>query len=70
VNGVAWLARLAAWFGGAIDRYIVDGSVNGVARIVQSAGGQARRLQTGVVQNYVLAVFVGVAAIIVLMRLL
>jgi NADH-quinone oxidoreductase subunit L len=70
VNGVAWLTRLASWLGGAIDRYIVDGSVNGVAWIVQSAGGQARRLQTGVVQNYVLAVFVGVAAIIVLMRLL
>jgi NADH-quinone oxidoreductase subunit L len=69
VNGVAWLARLVSWFGGAIDRYIVDGAVNGVAWIVRSLGGQARRLQSGVVQSYVLAVFVGLAAIIVLMRL-
>jgi NADH-quinone oxidoreductase subunit L len=60
-----FVSRPIAWF----DRHVVDGAVNGLAWTVQRAGSQARRLQSGVVQNYVLVVFAGVAAIIVLMRL-
>jgi NADH-quinone oxidoreductase subunit L len=66
----ATVVRGTSWLGGGIDRYIVDGAVNGVAWVVRSVGSQARRLQSGVVQNYVLVVFVGVAAIVALMRLL
>ena len=68
VNGAGALTRAISWLGGAHDRWIVDGAVNGVAWVVRSAGSQARRLQTGVVQNYVLVVFVGVAALVALMR--
>jgi NADH-quinone oxidoreductase subunit L len=68
VNGAGTVTRAASWLSGAIDRWIVDGAVNGVASIVRSTGSQARRLQSGVVQNYVLVVFVGVAALVVLMR--
>jgi NADH-quinone oxidoreductase subunit L len=70
VNGAAAVTKFAAAFGGGIDRYLVDGAVNGVAWIIRTLGGQARRLQTGIVQSYVLVVFVGVAAIIVLSRFL
>ncbi len=70
VHGAATVTRFAASFGGGIDHYIVDGAVNGVAWVFRTLGGQARRLQTGVVQSYVLVVFVGVAAIIVLSRFL
>jgi NADH-quinone oxidoreductase subunit L len=70
VNGVGSATRLVAAIGGGIDRYIIDGAVNGVAWSVRSVGSQARKLQSGVIQNYVLVVFVGVAAIVVLMRLL
>jgi NADH-quinone oxidoreductase subunit L len=68
VNGVGALTRGAAWLGGAIDRWIVDGLVNGVAWVIGYLGSQARRIQTGVVQNYVFAVFGGVVVVIVLMR--
>jgi len=68
VNGVGALTRGVSWLGGAIDRYIVDGAVNGLAWVITAAGSQARRLQSGVVQNYVLAVFGGVVALVVLMR--
>jgi len=70
VNGAATVTRWVSTFGGGVDHYIVDGAVNGVAWVFRTLGGQARRLQTGVVQSYVLVVFVGVAAIIVLSRFL
>jgi NADH-quinone oxidoreductase subunit L len=43
------------WF----DRNIVDGAVNGAGRVVSSAGGSLRRIQTGRVQNYALGIAVG-----------
>jgi len=70
VNGAAAVTRFTSSLGGVVDRYIVDGAVNGIAWSFRTLGGQARRLQTGVVQSYVLVVFVGVAAIIVLSRFL
>jgi NADH-quinone oxidoreductase subunit L len=70
VNGAGWLTRGVSWLGGQHDRWVVDGAVNGVAWMIRAAGSQARRLQTGVVQNYVLAVFAGVAAIVALMHFL
>ncbi len=47
------------WF----DTYIVDGLVNGVAGATIAAGGILRRLQTGQLQVYGLAIFIGVLAI-------
>ncbi len=43
------------WF----DRNIVDGAVNGTGRVVGSAGGALRRVQTGRVQNYALGIAIG-----------
>jgi NADH-quinone oxidoreductase subunit L len=43
------------WF----DRNIVDGAVNGTGRVVGSAGGGLRRIQTGRVQNYALGIAIG-----------
>jgi len=43
------------WF----DRNIVDGAVNGTGRVVSSAGGGLRRIQTGRVQNYALGIALG-----------
>ncbi len=68
VNGTGYLTRGVSWIGGTIDRYIVDGLVNGVAAVIRLGGGGVSRLQTGVIQNYVLAVFGGVIALIVIMR--
>ena len=68
VNGAGYFARGAAWIGGAIDRYFVDGLVNGVAAVIRSGGSGISRLQSGVIQNYVLAVFGGVIVLIAIMR--
>lgn len=60
VNGVAAITRWFADATGLFDREVVDGAVNGVADGV-SVGSQAfRRLQSGLVQSYILAMAVTV----------
>ena len=66
VAALAGVVRTAAWLSGAIDRYVVDGAVNGVAEALLGGGRGLRRLQTGRVNNYVLGVAVGVVLLIVL----
>jgi NADH-quinone oxidoreductase subunit L len=46
------------------DARVVDGIVNGVGQMSRSASGILRRIQTGVVQNYALALVVGVVLVI------
>ncbi|WEX90196.1 Na(+)/H(+) antiporter subunit D [Sinorhizobium garamanticum] len=48
-----------------LDLNGVDGVVNGVARSILTGGGVLRRLQTGVVTHYALAMIAGVIATIV-----
>jgi len=54
------LAGLVGW----VDRYIVDGVLNVVSAWTVSGGDGLRRIQTGKVQDYVLAVGVGVVAVV------
>ncbi|MEE8305566.1 MAG: NADH-quinone oxidoreductase subunit L, partial [Candidatus Tectomicrobia bacterium] len=60
VNGFGKFTRLYANWSGILDRLVVDGSVNGVANIVQSGSRAFRLIQTGVVQNYLLVMALGV----------
>jgi NADH-quinone oxidoreductase subunit L len=60
VNGFAKFTRLYANWSGILDRFVVDGSVNGVATIVQSGARALRLIQTGIVQNYMLVMALGV----------
>jgi len=46
------------------DQTVVDGAVNGVATLVQNAAGRLRRIQTGVVQSYALALVLGVVVVV------
>jgi NADH-quinone oxidoreductase subunit L len=50
-----------AWF----DKNVVDGAVNGAARLVAGAGGGVRRIQTGNVRNYAGIIGVGVVLLLV-----
>ncbi|MGH8980101.1 MAG: NADH-quinone oxidoreductase subunit L [Acidimicrobiales bacterium] len=50
-----------------VDGRLIDGAVNGVARLVRSTGSGVRRIQTGYVRNYVLGIALGLAGIIVFM---
>jgi NADH-quinone oxidoreductase subunit L len=55
----------AGWVARVIDARVIDGAVNGIARLVRDTGDGFRKLQTGLVRNYVLAVVLGTAALLV-----
>jgi len=58
------LARMASAFSFVIDAEVVDGAVNGLARLTSGTGRQLRRIQTGYVRNYALGIGVGAAVIL------
>jgi NADH-quinone oxidoreductase subunit L len=64
VDGVAWVARGVSRLAIVFDEGAVDGAVNGVGRVHLAASSFLRRLQTGRVYNYALAVVLGVVLII------
>lgn len=47
------------------DTYVVDGIVNGAGKLAIASGGVLRRLQTGQLQGYGLAIVVGILVIVV-----
>jgi NADH-quinone oxidoreductase subunit L len=60
VRPLEGLALVAALF----DRFVIDGLVNGIARLPGGLGGIVRRLQAGLLQRYALAGVMGVLAIV------
>ena len=58
LEGVALVAA-------AFDRYVIDGLVDGVARIPAVAGAWVRHLQSGLVQRYALAGVLGTLLIVI-----
>ncbi|MFO7299029.1 MAG: NADH-quinone oxidoreductase subunit L [Actinomycetes bacterium] len=55
-------AEVAAF---GVDQPIIDGAVNGVARLTRGIGERVRRLQTGQVRNYAALLFGGAVALVV-----
>jgi NADH-quinone oxidoreductase subunit L len=49
------------------DQGVVDGAVNGVAAVARGFAGVLRHVQTGIVQNYALAIAFGVVLVVSLM---
>ena len=64
VDGAAGLARRVSRLAIFFDEGVVDGAVNGVGRVHLAASSLLRRLQTGYVYNYALAVVLGVVLVI------
>jgi NADH-quinone oxidoreductase subunit L len=64
VNGAAKLGRKLSEFDGAFDRVVVDGAVNAVGDGIISAGSILRKLQTGLVQNYLIFAIIGLAILL------
>ncbi len=69
VNGTARLGRRLADFEGAFDRVVVDGAVNAVGDGIVSAGAVLRKLQNGLVQNYLIVAVIGMAILLSLVLL-
>ena len=69
VNGIGFtvrelFSRLIGW----VDNTFVDGLVNWVAQITLSVGGRIRRVQTGMIQNYLLIILGGLVLLILIFR--
>jgi len=56
--------RLAAFAATVVDTRVIDGAVNGIASLVRGTGGALRRVQSGYVRNYALAIAVGIVALL------
>ncbi len=69
VNAVAGVVLGASVTSARADRTLVDGAVNRIADLVFVASAVFRRLQTGVIQNYLLAMVFGIFVIAVLFLL-
>jgi NADH-quinone oxidoreductase subunit L len=68
--GVAWFAsHPGTWFANFlsrdVDANVIDGAVNGLAKGTRGVGGGLRRLQTGLVRNYALAIVFGMVALLI-----
>jgi NADH-quinone oxidoreductase subunit L len=55
----------ARFLSDGIDRGTIDGAVNGIGRTFQRAGGGLRKVQTGLVRNYALAIVFGAVLVLV-----
>jgi NADH-quinone oxidoreductase subunit L len=69
VNAVGAVTKVFANLDGAIDKYVVDGAVNGVANVIGWTGGSLRLLQTGRIQTYLYGALGG-ALVVVLVNFL
>ena len=58
--------RLADGFA-SFDRGVIDGAVNGLARLTGKASGVLRYLQSGIVHDYAAAIVVGVVLVVALL---
>ena len=53
------VTAFARFLSEGVDRAGIDGAVNGIATAARESGGGLRRLQTGLVRNYALAIALG-----------
>jgi NADH-quinone oxidoreductase subunit L len=66
VNGSAFLTRNTSAFSGLFDLKIVDGIVNRIAWLLKQKSFIFRKVQTGTIQNYALAIIFGLLIFITL----
>jgi NADH-quinone oxidoreductase subunit L len=55
---------VARFFAGGIDKTVIDGIIDGGARLVAQGGGLLARLQSGYIRHYALAMFIAVIAVV------
>jgi NADH-quinone oxidoreductase subunit L len=60
-----WISANVLWH--TVDERVIDGTVNGVARVAREAGGPARELQSGNARSYATWVVIGAVGFTVLM---
>jgi NADH-quinone oxidoreductase subunit L len=63
---MGWLARAVAYLDNAFDVLVVDGAVNGLARMTWDSGRALRRLQTGHIQAYLYGALGGAIVFVII----
>ena len=58
------LRAAARWLAVTFDLGVIDGAVNGVAKLVRGAAFGLRKVQTGLVRQYALGVVLGVVLLL------
>jgi len=66
VNLMGFLGRVVAYIDRVIDERIVDGAVNGLARLTWNSGSALRRVQTGHIQAYLYGALGGAVVFVIL----
>jgi len=66
VNAIGKASILLAVFSDLFDRYVIDGIVNGIGKVSMAIGDRVRRIQTGIVQNYISLVAVGILLLLLI----
>src|SRR3954454_5082289 len=66
VNFMGLLGRAVAYVDAAIDKYLVDGAVNGLASLTWNSGRTLRRVQTGHIQTYLFGALGGAIVFVIL----
>ena len=51
------------------DLKVVDGAVNKISKLTVGFGGNVRQVQTGVIQNYITAIVLGLTVLLVVIKL-
>jgi NADH-quinone oxidoreductase subunit L len=69
-DAIAWLVRVpgtifANFLARDVDKNTIDGAVNGIGKVTRDGGVGLRRLQTGLVRNYALAIIGGTVLLLV-----
>ena len=64
VNGSALMTRITAWVSGQVDIHVVDRLVNLAAETVEFFSAALRKLQTGLVQRYILFFLLGILLVV------
>lgn len=68
VNAVGWLGARLADLAGRFDMRGIDAVVNGFGAAALALGRQTRRMATGAVQSYMLALFAGIVLGLIIMQ--
>ncbi|MHC1594992.1 MAG: NADH-quinone oxidoreductase subunit 5 family protein, partial [Methanotrichaceae archaeon] len=68
-----WLAEKVVYglalVSNVFDLKIVDGAVNKISKLTVGLGGNVRRVQTGVIQNYITAIVLGLTVLLIVIKL-
>lgn len=68
VNATGWITIFESKISDIFDVYIIDGIANGISTTLDLSAQGMRRLQTGGIQNYMLAMVLGIGFLMVIFK--